>query len=603
MRMPAGLARGAIDSGAALAALWYSEDECNDTFAIHVAAAIRQMLRGDRKILWKVPPLEPLPETVLIGNGTSPSIVWHAQAVGALLEVGFHPSAECVRHHLLILRERLRSENANHPGAVDAKRDHWILRTRHVAWVLACLAEMRRVEQHEARTPEEKAGLDLHEQVLKTAYSYLTDSSVGSPAEWLARQPEEQAWTEYWGGRGANLLNTLYVLLGICRADRHGFGVDRGHPYALQTHDVENLIVRNLDIMPTSSGLVVRLRGDWNARWTEAPLPAGVIGLIVLVLLEYAALLNEQSPVNRMSQKAAQVQLTAQRLARHLSATIDRWWRYADAFLNTHAEGTWFVPSYSVCLRAMLDSAAVDPPASVVAHPFTTISSGFARAGGRTDAIETWADITRGFVPDETQKEYGHALVPVPVSDPTELVVTPAGLHAAVMAHTSLRRAWAREDPRVIVRRFAPEQPRGKRARKRTGTPKRHFPRSPFSAIRLERGNRKTFATVRCPEIDPTYEETAQIGQAHASLIHALAAAKRPLTLEALIKALHDHGWQRTQSEKAVTAAVDELNKRYAMRLITSDASTSRTRYYLTARMTVATAASDRDVASGDGVS
>jgi len=584
VKTPTGLARGAIDSGAALAALWYSEEECNDPFAVHVAAAIRSMLRTDKRIPWKVEPIEPI-SGVLKGSGTSPSVVWHAQAVGALLELGFHPSADCVRHHLLVLRERLRPENAHDPGAARGKRDHWVLRTRHVAWILACLAEMRHIAPREARTQEERAGISLHLDVLHTAYRYLIVPPARHELPWLTRRREDEGWTEYWGGRGVNLLNTLYTLLGLCRADRHGFGLAHP-PYSLEASDVETLILDRLSIEPSSQGLAVYLTGDWNAAWTTEPLPSGVIGLIVLVLVEYAALLNEQARFEQTAGKAAAVQLTAQRLARHLSATIDQWWAHADAFLNTYAEGTWFVPSYSVCVRAMLDSGAVDPGASVVARAFTTISSGYGSVRSNVRGIETWADITRGFKPTQQQKKHGHALVPVPVRRGSRLVVTPAGLHAAVLAHTALRRALAREDPRSIVKRLAIEKPRGARAGTRAGAARRQFPTSPFSVLRIQPAGEKFVGIVSCPEIDPTYTEHAALGSAHCELLRALAAASTPMTLSELVDAMRARGWTRSFESRSVASAIDEINKRYAMRLIAgSKGSESRFVYKLTARL------------------
>ena len=137
-----------FDSGSPLGARWFSEHECDDQFALDVVAAIDAMLQPVARVQWPEPPAPEI-DSVLMGVGRSPSVVWHSQAAGALLELGFFPSAPCVRRHLLVLKERLRPEMSAPPAGRDDPP--WVLRTRHVAWVLACLAEMPRVDEREAR--------------------------------------------------------------------------------------------------------------------------------------------------------------------------------------------------------------------------------------------------------------------------------------------------------------------------------------------------------------------------------------------------------------------------------------------------------------------
>jgi hypothetical protein len=189
----------------------------------------RDMTRRKKQITW--PSERPSDLTqFLVGGGCSPSVVWHSQAVGALLECGFHPSADCVRPHLRVLEERLKPENAVNPenaarGKKGADPD-WRLRTRHVAWALACLAEARSFDPKDGKTEEEREGVELHGRILRKARDYLIvrNEAPSDPSHWIARRDNEDFWTDFWETRDRSLLSTLYALLGLCRAQRQGFG-------------------------------------------------------------------------------------------------------------------------------------------------------------------------------------------------------------------------------------------------------------------------------------------------------------------------------------------------------------------------------------------
>jgi hypothetical protein len=60
---------------------------------------------------------------MLAGEGRSPSLVWHAQAIGLLLELGFLPTAACVREHLEVIERRLQPINCRDPERCD----DWLL--------------------------------------------------------------------------------------------------------------------------------------------------------------------------------------------------------------------------------------------------------------------------------------------------------------------------------------------------------------------------------------------------------------------------------------------------------------------------------------------
>lgn len=578
MRVPTGLLRGTIDTGAPLAARWYDDDDCNDEFAREVMRALDAMLEPHASaIRWPAPPELGI-DGVFIGRRTppTPSVVFHAAAVGQLLELGFFPTARCVQRHLRVLHARVvMQQNAKDPSAGD---DGWALRTRHVAWVLACLAEMPHNEGLVGtRDPSHKKAVELHSKVLQSAYRYLVsmpmNPSSEDPSSWIARRPDESAWTEYYEGRAPNLLNTLYALLGLCRAERHGFGSSGGNgsPFEELDGDVRRLILDALEITSTGGGLVIRLNGEWHEPWAQAPLPTGVIALISLVLVEYAGMLHERGRLLGTARRAAEAQLMSQRLAHRLAATVNEWWKHADVFLRTDAEGYWFLPTYGLALRALLESGAVGAFSSVVSYPFATIEATEVPHG--PDRSTTWLDPTRteavrrtlaGVLTsggEESVKAYGHHLVELvpPVEGDR---ATPAGLHAAVMAYSALRRAVTRADPREVLHPPA--------RRPASARPRPFHPASPFTWLSLDGGGERQWSLeLRFPaEGPPVYRETITIGSAQAALLLALEAADRPLTLGELYAALPAFGWPRAQNEKSVGAAIEELNRRVAVGLV-----------------------------------
>lgn len=136
---------------------------------------------------------------MLAGEGRSPSPVWHAQAIGMLLELGFLPTAECVREHVDVIERRLQPMNCFDPAG-GPERHPWILRTRHVAWLLACLAEMPRMQvtsaEHEKLRRELQRALTQHDRLVERAGKYLLGIGGGDandPALWIGRDDDDDA--------------------------------------------------------------------------------------------------------------------------------------------------------------------------------------------------------------------------------------------------------------------------------------------------------------------------------------------------------------------------------------------------------------------------
>src|SRR4051812_29856703 len=74
--------RGLVDTASPLGARWINDEACDDPLSAQVVRAQRALLK-QRLVEW--PGIEPIEMRVLAGRGGSPSLVWHAQAVGMLL--------------------------------------------------------------------------------------------------------------------------------------------------------------------------------------------------------------------------------------------------------------------------------------------------------------------------------------------------------------------------------------------------------------------------------------------------------------------------------------------------------------------------------------
>lgn len=589
MRFPTGIVRGAADSGT-LPIRWYSDEECNDRFVLEVVAAINGLLNRGVRAPWKEPPEEA--DGVLVGKRGSASVVWHAAAVGTLLELGFLPSARCVRRHLVVLEACLRPINARDP-ARHSWEAPWLLRTRHVAWVLACLAEMPRLDPSRiARSGEDGHAFALHESVIATAYRYLRDkaSDPADPSSWIGREGNSGPWYEHWDKRHApNLLNTLYALIGLCRAARHRFLPNE----AIKSihEDVQSLVLRDLVHQMTSDGLTVELRGPWEEDWAKEQPPAGIIGLIILVLVEYAEMLYERT-VNRGTIKHANhAYVKAQRLAHYLAANPEEWWRHADFFLHIGAEGAWAVPSYSVCTRGILESGAVDAYSNVVDHAFETIEGGTPTPDADPRGATPWTDPTRGFLLDivEEDQERGHIHRELPDVAARERHINAGGLHAAVMAYSALRRAVRRADPRDVL------HPHITRQRREMKAPRAYYATSPFVALELKPKPKgvRCLARFSFPDQIGDEPEETTFGATQTALILSLPGqSEDPATPEDLLERVSRLGphrcvrWGRQEDREAIGDVITEINRRVGASVIDSrDRADGTTGYYLTVRL------------------
>jgi hypothetical protein len=595
--------RGLVDTASPLGARWIDDEACDDPFSVQAVRAQRELLK-QRLVEW--PGVEPIEMSVLAGRGGSPSLVWHAQAVGILLELGFLPTAKCVQEHLGILEKRLDPDFAINPEGQE-QREPWLLRTRHVAWVLACLAELPLFEVTEKTLTGQTlaAALAHHKNVVVTAARYLLGVGTG-PADWVARDEGDARWTEVWGKRRQpNAINTIYAALAICRAERHGFLEDVGDGHtnrlaqAIELFD--NLLVRSVVVEPQPAGPEVKWNGYWNEGWITGKkddaerrdLPDGIVGLLALALVEYSGLLQELSEPDSDEEKRA---LAARMLARRLGHVLvfrakdnqDRthhkphWTAAADAFFSEEAEGEWYVPSYSVCLRAVLETGAVRPDHPVVLEAFETLDR-FATSGASD--YWTWIDPTRYPEVSEQARRglWQHAKVdlsavtPVRADDGSLIGENASGLHAAVMAYAGLRRAVAREDPRKLLNRD-PLHPSLK-------------PSSPFRLLEVEReatGTLTLRATAEGSESHP-YRETTTLSPEALLLLETLAAQGTPIGAEDLGLAIHARAGDARHSQRAaaVSGLVGDINRWFGVRLVESDDSSDGVTYTLPARLTV----------------
>jgi hypothetical protein len=582
-----GVVRGAADSGT-LPVRWYSDEECNDRFALEVVAAINGLLVREVKAHWNEPPDEP--DGFLVGKRGSPSVVWHAAAVGTLLELGFLPSARCVYRHLRVLEACLRPANARNP-ATHPWDSPWLLRTRHVAWVLACLAEMPRVGSDGARSEKAVAAFALHETVITTAYEYLVQRAAdpADPSSWISRDEGSRVWQEHWDRRRApNLLNTLYALIGLCRAARHGFLPPDA---VLVIHgDVQELILADIDHQMSAHGLSVQLRGRWNEEWAQDQPPPGILGLITVLLVEYAEMLFERAgaPAIRYTNRAY---IKAQRLAHYLAANPEDWWKHADYFLHVGAEGAWAVPSFSVCTRALLESGAVDPYSNVIARAFETIEGRKPEHELPPRGAVPWTDPTRGFdleITDDDQAR-GHVRRKLPDARGRAKHINAGGIHAAVMAYSALRRAVRRADPRDVLHPHIARQHRQMKA------PRAYYASSPFIRLELE-PLQKSSRCRACLSFSEQIEippEITTFGPTQTALLLALPSqSEDPATLDELVERIQHvphhrcAQWGRKHDREAVADVITEINRRTGTAVIDSrDRADGSKGYYRTVRL------------------
>lgn len=592
--------RGLIDSASPLGVRWVDEQACDDPFARIVNSAQAALVRhsalerpdGSGKVVGPA----------LAGQGRSPSFVWHAQAIGCLLELGYLPTTDAVRRHLDILEWRLDPQLLRNPAEVEDPNDPWILRTRHVAWVLACLAEMPSMKLDPHDEARHKANFDeamnLHSKVILAAADYLLGLSPSH--EWTGPDFEARAWREYWSESRPNLLNTVYATIGLARAMRHGFlrAIDG-------RADAVNNVVKLLDALlaevtvTTRNGIPevhwIRQNGSapWIEPWAAGDLPDGVVGLLCLALLEYAGMLRETRDVYAYDDvHGAALRTKAQRLGHVLvfrgrdesraAKSTTRWMNAAEAFLSEGAEGEWFVPSYSVCARAVLESGAATPRWRVVTDACATIN-GMALNAADNRGVETWIDPTRVFAlrrrARNEGKESWHAKLDVTTvfeggpDRPTDLPLTAAGIHAAAMALASARRAAARDDPRELLKLERIDE----------------LPQSPFTSFRLHKSGRKHTLELRgVGDVRDMYIESTSISTESRLVIEALAEQEEPASADevlATVARLAGARKRRVTKQSGVEDRVDKINRQLGVEFILRDDSAGPSMFALHARL------------------
>jgi hypothetical protein len=567
--------RGLVDTASPLGARWIDDEACDDEFSREAVAAQRALFRpidvrwpdGHRRLV-----------NGLAGDNRSPSLVWHAQAIGVLLELGFLPTANCVREHLEVIERRLQPINCHDPEQ-SGDDDPWLLRTRHVAWVLACLGEMPRIElaPGDATDLRERlaAAVAQHRRIVDTALTYLLGLAEEGPATWVGRRRGEDVWTEVWKERQPNLLNTLYAMLALCRAERHGYLERLELPFGGVSHATALFgdLLKEV-IIETKGQPTVRWRRPWLERWAHHDLPSGVVALLALTLTEYASLLLETSAPESAEEemRALAARSRAQRLAEVLVArtesAVTDWRPTADAFYSEKAEGAWFIPTYSTALRAILETGVVHPRHPVVVNSFAVIQQLATERPHNGELLPTWLDPTRdsrltGEVGIRQQRvaDFGRMVGDANLGRPTA-----SGLHASCMAWAGLRRAVARVDPRDLMDDAA------------------RITRSPFERIEAERDGRGWALTLFGDGAMHCYVESARLTDNQFRLLLALDRFDEPAPPEAIVRVIAElAGMKRSLKPASLRQKIARLNARFATELIGSDGP----RHYLASSLLV----------------
>lgn len=171
-------------------------------------------------------------------------------------------------------------------------------------------------------------------------------------------------------------------------------GWDGAFPVEHTIHQFVDLIY----VQPGAQGPRTFIEGEWEEPWAKEALPAGVVGLLGLLLNEYAhLLLGLASPGSPLESRARRAHALGLRTAHDLVSRHEDWSATVDAFSYQGAERRlWFVPTYSVALRSVLESGAVPPNHQAVAAALRTINI-YARLATteRGEEFETWGDPTR----------------------------------------------------------------------------------------------------------------------------------------------------------------------------------------------------------------
>ena len=250
----------------------YFTDDSDDPLARDVRDALKPLPRQVAG-RWKLGKGESVGLALAGRDCRSPSAVWHSQGLASLLELGYAPTAPCAALHLDILEQRLRRGNYVSPESADSSNADWTLKCRHVTWILACLAEFQpdSLDHPDAQTQDAQRRITQHRGVLMQAYKALVgDPASDTPAAWIAPRERdgEWWWSEYFDGRHANLLNSLYAVLGICRAERHGFHLETNSydVWARNAQSPSTLVARfisgiNIRSAPGGPRVTIEVRG------------------------------------------------------------------------------------------------------------------------------------------------------------------------------------------------------------------------------------------------------------------------------------------------------------------------------------------------------
>lgn len=415
----------------------YLNDTSDDPLANEARRALREARKKTTGLTFPGTKVEVGPCYYEEALGKSPSVVFHGMALGLLLEMGFAPSAPCVWEHLRILDHRLRrseSVSPEDPPGGDL-RNPWFLRTRHVAWALAMLAELPSLQIPRDATAEQRRRFIKHRELAELAYAYL-DGGPDAPATWVGLRQNDNWWSEYWrpttetdasGQRRArferepNLLNTVYASLSIARGARHGLGAptspwSRRRPLPAQVLGelADRIEVHITDVGPrTRLGSHDRRRrpededspagndssySPWKEEWAKGgkDLPPGVVGLLCIFLIEYAYTVSQTEDEDA----GRPYLLKAQRLAHDLMSRPDEWVRSIELYSWDPEPGkpapNWQILAYSVCLRAVLEAGVVGATHEYLLHAFQTIQATQKRVIPEEGTpYTTWVDVAR----------------------------------------------------------------------------------------------------------------------------------------------------------------------------------------------------------------
>jgi hypothetical protein len=598
-------------------------DAADDQLAEDIRDAIAGLVAEDHGPVTPPGTKEKL-ETCLLGHGgRSASLIWNSQCVAALVEMGFVPEAPCLEPHLDAIADRLVDSRIIDPLEIDYEdrdlregHEPWVVRARHLAWVVACLSEFQPtndsvegaggppVDDGDAWLPSSGRPTNVapgskskwnewrYRRLLRHAYDGLVGSHITGPkpAAWVSprRDDFELIWhevirerdpsrSEAYGRpvRRVNALTTFYSVLAICRAERHhhtrysdawhALAHDEQTPSALVDH-----LLTQIHVQPAPDGPIVRLlpqrahdeegasSWEWSETWIReaTTLPHSVIALLALTLVEYTRFLTPLVPpevLPRISGAFLKAHRLGQALlARPASDNDVLWSRGVDAFFLYGEDDAWFTPSYSLCLRAVLETGAAIPSHPLVRDALETIER------LRTEDEHSWIDATYHTGLDVEAKlqrkhtrytTHGSETLTEPQAPPVQHVSLdvdvfatnwkPAqnvewqprapSIHAAALAYSSLRRARSRVDPRIAVER--PEPP----ARSRVRSPAKKLSPCPFTLLEITPrgdGDFNAHLSRRDPvggRSDALYYESAVIDQRVVDLLTSVPSGGIPV--------------------------------------------------------------------------